>query len=164
MASRILGMGDVAGLVEEIGQKFDREQGQRIARKISKGAGFDLADLRDQLLQMVGMGGIEGLLQKLPLPGGMSADKLAGQVDQKILGRQIAIINSMTLAERRFPKIINGSRRRRIAAGAGVGVPDVNRLLRQHEQMQKLTKRLSKAGLRQALRGLPQGFGQLPDR
>jgi signal recognition particle subunit SRP54 len=164
MASRILGMGDVIGLVEEIGQKVDREQADRLARKVSKGQGFDLGDLRDQLQQMAGMGGLESLLAKLPLPGGMSADKLAGQVDQKSIRRQVAIINSMTPSERRFPKSINGSRRQRIAAGAGVAVPDVNRLLKQHEQMQKMMKRLSKGGLQRAMRNLPPGIGRFPGR
>lgn len=157
MASRILGMGDVVGLVEEISHKVDREQADRLAKKVGKGQGFDLGDLRDQLQQMLGMGGLESLLAKLPLPGGMSADKLAGQVDQKSIRRQIAIINSMTRGERRFPKTINGSRRQRIAAGAGVGVPDVNRLLKQHEQMQKMMKRFSKGGLQKAMRNLPPG-------
>lgn len=160
MASRILGMGDVVGLVEEIGHKVDREQAERLARKVKKGSGFDLADLREQLQQMMNLGGLEGLLAKMPLPGGLSADKVAGQVDAKTLGRQVAIINSMTPSERRFPKTINGSRRQRIAAGAGVGVPDVNRLLKQHEQMQKMMKRFSKGGLQRALRNLP--FGRLP--
>ncbi len=164
MASRILGMGDVVGLVEEIGQKVDRGEADRLARKVAKGSGFDLADLRGQLEQMMGMGGMEGLLSKLPLPGGMSPEKLAGQLDPKSIRRQIAIISSMTSSERRFPKIINGSRRQRIAAGAGVGVPEVNRLLRQHEQMQKVMKRLSKGGLQRALRGLPPGFGQFRGR
>jgi signal recognition particle subunit SRP54 len=162
MASRILGMGDVVGLVEEIGQAVDREQAEKLARKVSKGKSFDLTDLRDQLQQMLGMGGLEGLLAKLPLPGGVSADKLAGQVDPKSLRRQVAIINSMTPAERRFPKTINGSRRQRIAAGAGVGVPEVNRLLKQHEQMQKMMKRFSKGGLQRAMRNLPPGMGRFP--
>jgi signal recognition particle subunit SRP54 len=161
LASRILGMGDVAGLMEELGQTIDREQSEKLARKVGKGQGFDLSDLRNQLEQMVGMGGLESLLTKIPLPGGMSADKLAGQVDRKALRRQVAIINSMTAAERRFPKIINGSRRQRIAAGAGVSVPDVNRLLKQHEQMQKMMKRFSKGGLRRAMRNMPPGMGGL---
>lgn len=161
LASRILGMGDVAGLMEELGQTIDREQSEKLARKVGKGQGFDLSDLRNQLEQMVGMGGLESLLTKIPLPGGMSADKLAGQVDRKALRRQVAIINSMTTAERRFPKIINGSRRQRIAAGAGVSVPDVNRLLKQHEQMQKMMKRFSKGGLRRAMRNMPPGMGGL---
>jgi signal recognition particle subunit SRP54 len=159
MASRILGMGDVVGLVEEIGQKVDREQAERLARKVSKGAGFDLVDLREQLQQLISLGGVESLLAKMPLPGGLSPDKLAGQVDGRALRRQIAIINSMTPSERRFPKTINGSRRQRIAAGAGVGVPEVNRLLKQHDQMQKMMKRFSKGGLQRALRGMKGGRG-----
>jgi signal recognition particle subunit SRP54 len=165
MATRILGMGDVLGLVEDIGQKVDRAQAERLAKKMGKGQGFDLADLRDQLEQMMGMGGLESLLAKLPLPGGMSADKLAGQVDSKAIRRQIAIINSMTVSERRFPKTINGSRRQRIARGAGVGVPEVNRLLKQHEQMQKVMKRFSKGGLQRAMRNMPGGGpGRFPGR
>jgi signal recognition particle subunit SRP54 len=113
---------------------------------------------------MLGMGGLEALLAKLPLPGGLSADKLAGQVDQKSIRRQIGIINSMTPGERRFPKTINGSRRLRIAAGAGVGVPEVNRLLKQHEQMQRMMKRFSKGGLQRAMRNMPQGGGRFPGR
>jgi signal recognition particle subunit SRP54 len=163
MASRILGMGDMVGLVEEIGQSVDREKAERLSRKVSKGQGFDLADLREQLHQMLGMGGLESLLAKLPLPGGMQAEKLAGQVDQRAIRRQIGIIDSMTPQERRFPKNINGSRKLRIAAGSGVAVPEVNRLLKQHEQMQKMMKRLSKGGLGRALRGMapprgPRGF------
>lgn len=164
MASRILGMGDVVGLVEEIGQKVDREQADRLARKVGKGEGFDLADLRDQLQQMLTMGGLEGLLAKLPLPGGVSAEKLAGQADPKAIRRQIGIINSMTLRERRFPKTINGSRRQRIAAGAGVGVPEVNRLLKQYEQMQKMMKRFSKGGLQKAMRNFPAAGPRFPGR
>lgn len=160
MATRILGMGDVLGLVEDIGQKVDKAQAERLARKVGKGQGFDLADLREQLQQMMGMGGLESLLAKLPMPGGMSADKLAGQMDPAALRRQIAIINSMTPSERRFPKSINGSRRQRIARGAGVGVPDVNRLLKQHEQMQKVMKRFSKGGLQKAMRNMPGGAGR----
>jgi signal recognition particle subunit SRP54 len=159
MASRILGMGDVLGLVDEIGQQVNREQAAKLARKVGKGTGFDLADLRDQLQQMVGMGGLESLLGKLPIPGGISAEQAAAQMDPKMLRRQIGIINSMTPSERHFPKTINGSRRQRIAAGAGVGVPEVNRLLRQHEQMQRVMKRFSKGGLQKALRNLPMPGG-----
>jgi signal recognition particle subunit SRP54 len=157
MASRILGMGDVVGLVEEIEQKVDRDEAQRLARKITKGRSFNLDDLRDQLRQMHGMGGLEGLLAKLPLPAGLSPEKFAGQVDQKTIRRQIGIIDAMTPSERRFPKLINGSRRQRIAAGAGVGVPEVNRLLKQHDQMQRVMKRFSKGGLKQMLRGISPG-------
>lgn len=157
MASRILGMGDVIGLVEELGQKVDREQAQRLAQKVGKGRGFDLEDLRSQLHQMLGMGGLESLLAKLPLPTGLSPEKVASQMDQRAIRRQIGIIDSMTPSERRFPKIINGSRKQRIASGAGVAVPDVNRLLKQHEQMQKVMKRFSKGGLKQFLRNPPAG-------
>ncbi len=155
MASQILGMGDVVGLVEEVERKVDREKADRLARKVRKGRGFDLNDLRDQLEQMLNMGGLEGLLGKLPLPGGMNKEQLAQQIDQKAIRRQVAVINSMTPGERRFPKILNGSRKRRIAAGAGVTVPDVNRLVKQHVQMQKMMKKLGKGGMKQALRGLP---------
>ena len=155
MASRILGMGDVLSLVEEVEQKVDRDRAEKLARKVQKGKGFDLDDLRDQLEQMMNMGGLESLLDKLPLPGGMNSAKLAGQIDEKNLRRQVALINSMTGRERRFPKIINGSRTRRIAAGAGVGVPELNRLLKQHTQMQKMMKKMSKGGMKRALRGLP---------
>lgn len=155
MASRILGMGDVLSLVEEVEQKVDRERAERIARKVSKGKGFDLEDLRDQLQQMMQMGGIDSLLGKLPLPGGITREQVASQVDEGAIRRQVAIINSMTPQERRHPRVINGSRKRRIAAGAGAGVPEVNRLLKQHTQMQKVMKRFSKGGMRRALRGLP---------
>jgi signal recognition particle subunit SRP54 len=155
MASRILGMGDVLSLVEEVEQKVDRDKAEKLARKVRKGKGFDLEDLRDQLQQMLGMGGLESLLEKLPLPGGMQASQLAGQVDEKQIRRQIAVINSMTRRERRYPKTIDGSRKRRIAAGAGLGVPDVNRLLKQHTQMQKMMKRMTKGGLKRAMRGMP---------
>jgi len=155
MASRILGMGDVLSLVEEVEQKVDLEQAEKLARKVRKGKGFDLDDLRSQLEQMMGMGGLEGLLDKLPLPGGMSGSQLAQQVDEKGLRRQVALINSMTPQERRFPKTINGSRKRRIAAGAGLAVPDLNRLLKQHTQMQKMMKKMSRGGMKRALRGLP---------
>jgi signal recognition particle subunit SRP54 len=166
LASRILGMGDMIGLVEQIGQSVDREKAERLARKVSKGDGFDLGDLREQLRQMLGMGGLESLLAKLPLPSGLQADKLAGQVDQRSIRRQIGIIDSMTPQERRFPKNINGSRKLRIARGAGVAVPEVNRLLKQHEQMHKMMKRLTRGGrggLGRALQGLapprgPRGF------
>jgi signal recognition particle subunit SRP54 len=158
MASRILGMGDVVGLVQELGQSLDRDHAEKLARKVTRGQGFDLLDLREQLQQMLGMGGLESLLAKLPLPAGLQPDKLASQVDLGAIRRQIGIINSMTPSERRFPKALNGSRKQRIAAGSGVGVPEVNRLLKQHEHMQKMMKRLSRGGLQRAMRaGLP-GF------
>ena len=156
MASRILGMGDVLSFVEEVQQKVDQEKAQKLAKKVSRGKGFDLTDLRDQLDQIAGMGNIGGLLEKLPIPGGMDADKLADQVDSKAIARQIAIINSMTPAERRFPKTIKGSRKRRIALGSGQTIQDVNRLLKQHVQMQKMMSKFGKGGnMKNMLRGLP---------
>jgi signal recognition particle subunit SRP54 len=156
MASRIIGMGDVLGLVEQVQQQVDAEKAARLSAKVAKGKGFDFEDLRDQLEQITNMGGLDSLLDKMPLPAGMSADKLAGQVDPRMLRRQIAIINSMTPKERRSPGLIDGSRRRRIAAGAGLHVQEVNRLLKQHAQMQKVMKQMGKGGgLRRMLRGLP---------
>jgi signal recognition particle subunit SRP54 len=155
MASRIIGMGDVLGLVEQVQQKVDAEKAARLSEKVAKGKGFDFEDLRDQLEQITSLGGLDALLDKMPLPAGMTADKLAGQVDPRMLRRQIAIINSMTPRERRSPGIIDGSRRRRIAAGAGLPVQDVNRLLKQHAQMQKVMKQMKGGGLRRMLRSMP---------
>jgi signal recognition particle subunit SRP54 len=155
MASRILGMGDVLGLVEAVQHKVDQAKAAELARKVSKGKSFDFNDLRDQLEQISGMGGLEGLLDKMPLPAGMTPDKLAGQMDGRLLRRQIAIINSMTPRERRFPALIDGSRRRRIAGGSGQAVQDVNRLLKQQSQMQKMMKKMAGGGLRRMLRNLP---------
>jgi signal recognition particle subunit SRP54 len=157
MASRILGMGDVLSLIEEVEQKVDREKAERLAKKVKKGSSFDLADLREQLGQMLDLGGLDSLLEKLPLPGGMKPGQLAEQVEPRAIGRQIAIINSMTPRERRFPKSINGSRKQRIASGSGLTVQDVNRLLKQHLQMQKMMKRLSKGNIKRMMRGMP-GF------
>ncbi|HEY5789911.1 MAG TPA: signal recognition particle protein [Gammaproteobacteria bacterium] len=158
MASRILGMGDVVGLVEEVQHKVDREQAEKLAQKLKKGKGFTLEDFRDQLQQMQAMGGIESLLDKLPgaaeLPGAMRS-----QVGDIEVRRQIAIVNSMTRQERRYVQVINGSRKRRIAAGAGLQVQDVNRLLKQFTQMQKMMKKASKGGLGKMLRGMQ---GRLP--
>ncbi len=158
MASRILGMGDVLSLVEEIETKVDREAGEKLAKKLKKGRGFDLSDLRDQLQQMIGMGGMGAMLEKLPLPGGINAAALKDKTDEGQLRRQIAIINSMTPGERKFPKIISGSRKRRIAIGSGLQIQDVNRLLKQHVQMEKMMKKMSKGGMKKMLRGLPPGM------
>jgi len=155
MASRILGMGDVLSLVEEVQRTADHDSAARIAEKVATGKQFDMNDLRAQLQQIAGLGGVESLLQKLPLPGGVSAEKLAGQIDSRMLRRQMAVIDSMTPRERRRPAIVDGSRRRRIAAGAGVPVQDVNRLLKQHAQMQKMMKKMGQGGLRRLMRGIP---------
>jgi signal recognition particle subunit SRP54 len=157
MASRILGMGDVLSLVEEIEGKVSRDKADKLATKLKKGKGFDLTDLRDQLEQMMNMGGMAAMLEKLPIPGNVNAAALKDSTDDGRLRRQVAIINSMTPGERRFPKTINGSRKRRIAAGCGQSIQDVNRLLKQHLQMQKMMKKMSRGGMKKMMRGLPGG-------
>ena len=160
MASRILGMGDVLSLVEEIEHKVSKDKTEKLARKLKKGKGFDLSDLRDQLEQMMNMGGIASMLEKLPLPGNVNPAALQDQANEQKIRRQIALINSMTPAERRFPKTINGSRKKRIAAGAGQQIQDVNRLLKQHLQMEKMMKKVSKGGMKKFMRGM--GGGGMP--
>lgn len=157
MASRILGMGDVLTLVEEIEGKVSLEKADKLAKKLKKGSGFDLADLRDQLEQMLNMGGMAAMLEKLPMAGNINPAALKDQANEKQMKRQIAIVNSMTPAERRFPKTINGSRKRRIALGCGLQIQDVNRLLKQHLQMEKMMRKMSKGGLKQMMRGLSGG-------
>ena len=156
MASRILGMGDVLSLVEEIETKVSRDTADKLAKKLKKGKGFDLADLRDQYLQMLNMGGIGAMLEKLPM-GNINPDALRNTANEQQLKRQVAIINSMTAEERRFPKRINGSRKRRIAVGSGQQIQDVNRLLKQHMQMEKMVKKMSRGGMKKMMRGLPGG-------
>jgi signal recognition particle subunit SRP54 len=159
MASRILGMGDVLSLVEEVEQKVDRDKAARLAKKMTRGKGFDMNDFREQLNQMLSMGGLTGLMDKLPGMGQLPANAMA---DDKQVHRMIAIINSMTPQERSFPAVIKGSRRRRIAAGSGTQVQDVNRLLKQHLQMQKMMKKMSKGGMAKMMRGLKGGMPGLP--
>jgi len=151
IASRILGMGDVLSLVEEAEQKVDKEQVEKLARKISKGKGFDMNDFQDQLEQMLNMGGLAGMMDKLPGMGNLPKNAM---MDDGQVHRMKAIINSMTAKERSFPAIIKGSRRRRIASGSGTQVQDVNRLLKQHLQMQKMMKKMSKGGMGKMLRGM----------
>ena len=157
MASRILGMGDVLSLVEEIEGKVNKDKAEKLANKLKKGRGFDLEDLREQLEQMMNMGGMAAMLEKLPMPGSINPAALKDSANEKQFRRQIAIINSMTPTERRFPKTINGSRKKRIARGAGLQIQDVNRLLKQHQQMEKMMKKVSKGGMKKMLRGLPGG-------
>ena len=157
MASRILGMGDVLSLVEEIEDKVSREKTEKLAKKLKKGRGFDLSDLRDQFEQMMNMGGLGAMLDKLPIPGNVNAAALKDGVGEQQMRRQIAIINSMTPAERRFPKTINGSRKKRIAKGCGLQVQDVNRLLKQFTQMEKMMKKMSRGGMKKMMRGMPRG-------
>lgn len=154
VASRILGMGDVVSLVEEVQHKVDQEQAQKFANKLKKGKGFDLEDFRDQLRQLQNMGGIGSLLDKLPGVANLP-ENVKNQVDDREFRRLEAIINSMTAAERQRPDIIKGSRKRRIAAGSGTQVQDVNRLLKQFTQMQKMMKKMKKGGgLAKMMRGL----------
>lgn len=161
MASRILGMGDVLSLVEEIEGKVNRDSADKLAKKLQKGKGFDLADLRDQFEQMLNMGGLSAMLEKLPL-GNINPAALKNTANEQMLRRQVAIINSMTREERRFPKTINGSRKRRIAQGSGQQIQDVNRLLKQHLQMEKMMKKMSRGGMKKMMRGLPGAGGRLP--
>jgi signal recognition particle subunit SRP54 len=157
MASRILGMGDVLSLVEDIEHKVNRDKTEKLARKLKKGRGFDLADLREQFEQMLNMGGLGAMLDKLPIPGNLNPAALKDAAGEQQMRRQIAIINSMTPAERRFPKTINGSRKRRIAQGSGLQVQDVNRLLKQFTQMEKMMKKMSRGGMKKMMRGMPGG-------
>jgi len=161
VASRILGMGDVLTLVEEAERKVDKTKAAKLAKKLHKGKRFDLEDFHDQLEQMMGMGGLGSLMDKLPGVGQLPQN-VREQVNDRDMYRSLAIIRSMTPKERHFPDIIKGSRRRRIAAGSGTQVQDVNRLLKQFMQMQKMMKKMSKGGMKNMMRGLkgrmPQGF------
>lgn len=154
-ASRILGMGDVVGLVEEVQQKLDHAEVERVAAKVKKGRALDLEDFRGQLDQMLNMGGLSALLDRLPgLPAGAAR---MPQIDDRQIRRQIAVIDSMTRRERRRPELIDGSRKRRIAAGAGQSVQDVNRLLKQHKQLVKTMKRMSRGGMQRLLGAVGRG-------
>ena len=163
VVSRILGMGDVLSLVEDVQRKVDKGAAEKLASKLKKGQGFDLEDFRDQLRQMGKMGGMTSMLEKMP---GMANIPAAAkqQVNDKELNKLEAIINSMTKKERKRPDIIKGSRKKRIAAGSGTQIQDVNRLLKQFTQMQKMMKKMSqKGGLAKMMRGLggrfPMGGG-----
>ena len=158
VASRILGMGDVLSLVEEVQQKVDHKKAARLAKKVQKGKSFDFNDLKEQFEQMQNMGGMAGLMDKLPGMPGM-ADKLKDKVNDREMARMVGIINSMTPQERAFPDIIKGSRKRRIAAGCGLQVQDVNRLIKQQMQMKKMMKKMSKGGMAKMLRGMKPGMG-----
>lgn len=168
IASRILGMGDVLSLIEELESKVDKEKAEKLARKVKAGKGFDLEDFREQLIQMKSMGGMTGMMDKLPgmgkLPSGVK-----NQVNDKSTDQMEVIINSMTKKERGKPEIIKGGRKRRIAAGSGTQIQDVNRLLKQFMQMQKMMKKMSgKGGMRKMMSSmqgmLPPGAGAPPGR
>ncbi len=160
VASRILGMGDVLSLVEEAAHKTDQEQAKKLAKKLQKGKGFDLNDLREQLLQMQKLGGVAALIDKVPGMNKLPAEVRERDNDRE-LGRMLAILNSMTPKERRQPDIIKASRKRRIAAGSGTQVQDVNRLLKQHLQMSKMMKQFSKGGMHKMMQAMK---GQMPFR
>ena len=164
IASRILGMGDVLSLIEEVEEKADQEKAQKMARKLKRGRGFDLNDFQEQIRQMLSMGGLSSLLDKMPgmqqVPAG-AAGAVAGQ--ERDLTRFEAIINSMTPGERRFPAVVNGSRKKRIAMGSGTQIQDINRLLKQFNRMQKMAKKLSKkGGIENMMRGLGGNMGNIP--
>jgi signal recognition particle subunit SRP54 len=161
MAGRILGMGDVVALVEQVQKQVNVEEAQKLAKKVAKGKGFDLVDLKAQLEQVQKMGGIGALVDKLP-SAAMKGAALPADGGDKDVRRQIAIINSMTRKERRNPGLLDGSRRRRIAAGAGVQVQDVNKLMKQFMEMQKMMKSMAGGRMKRMLQafkgGVPPGF------
>jgi signal recognition particle subunit SRP54 len=161
VASRILGMGDVVSLVEEVQAKVDKDKAERLVKKLKKGKEFDLADFKEQLDQMANMGGMMSLMDKLPGMGQIP-DHVKDKASDKEMGKLIAMINSMTPQERRFPAVIKGSRKRRIAAGSGTQVQDVNRLLKQFAQMQKMLKKMKGGGMAKMMRSMqgrmPGGF------
>jgi signal recognition particle subunit SRP54 len=148
IASRILGMGDVLSLIEEVEQKVDKEKAERLAKKVQTGKGFDLEDFRDQLQQMSNMGGMASLMDKLPGMGQMAPAMQGANLSNAEKGfKQFeSIINSMTPHERKRPDVISGSRKKRIAMGSGTQIQDVNRLLKQHKQMAKMMKKFSTKG------------------
>jgi len=154
LASRILGMGDMLSLIEEAEQKIDKEKAEKLAVKLKKGKGFDLDDFKEQLQQMKNMGGMSSMLDKLPGMG-QQLGNIKDKVNDKMFVQMEALINSMTSAERRNPDVINGSRKKRISAGAGLQIQDLNRLLKQHKQMQKMMKKMTaKGGMQKMMRGL----------
>jgi signal recognition particle subunit SRP54 len=160
VASRILGMGDVVSLVEKASETIEQEEAEKMAKKMAKGE-FDLDDLRSQLQQMSKMGGMKGVLGMLPGVGKLKQAMNQSNMDDKVFKRQEAIITSMTLKERKQPKMINASRKKRIAAGSGTSVPEVNKLLKMHMQMAKMMKKMSQMGKKGKMPGLP-GMGGMP--
>ena len=161
MAGRILGMGDVVALVEQVQKQVNVEEAQKLANKVARGKGFDLVDLKSQLEQLQKMGGVGALMDKLP-QAAMKGAALPPDKGDKDVRRQIAIINSMTRKERRNPALLDGSRRRRIAAGAGVQVQDVNKLMKQFMEMQKMMRSMGGGRMKRMLQafkgGMPPGF------
>jgi signal recognition particle subunit SRP54 len=162
LASRILGMGDVVSLVETVQRHIDQEAAERVATKVKRGRRLNLEDFRAQLEQLRNMGGIGALLDKIPGMDAAAAGAAQSGMDETQIRRQMGIIDSMTVAERRRPELINGSRKRRIASGAGLAIQDVNRLLKQHRQLAKTMKRVSKGGIEKLLGGLQGASGGPP--
>jgi signal recognition particle subunit SRP54 len=154
MASRILGMGDVLSLIEDVQKNVDREEAEKLAKKVKSGKDFDLEDFKQQVAQMKKMGGLSALADKLPANLAQLAQQGAPGMDEKTIRRIEGIINAMTPQERRKPDILKASRKRRIAAGAGVPVQEVNRLLGQFEQTQKMMKMMAKGGLAKMMRNM----------
>jgi len=164
IASRILDMGDVLSLVEQVEQQVDKDKAQKLAEKVAKGKKFDLNDMRDQLEQMQNMGGIGGLMDKLPGLGQIP-EHLKQQVSQgKEVPRMIAIINSMTKKERRNPGLLNGSRRARIARGSGLTPADVNKLMKQFQQMEKMMSKMAGGGMKGMMRSMKGMMGAMGGR
>ncbi|MDB5887910.1 MAG: ffh [Rhodocyclales bacterium] len=162
MASRILGMGDILSLVEEARNMVDEEKARDFADKLKKGKGFDLNDFKDQMVQMRKMGGLSSLMDKMPAQFAQAASQMQGDGPEKAMRRVEGIINSMTPQERSHPELIKASRKRRIATGAGVQVQEVNRMLNQFEQAQKMMKQFSKGGMGKLMRGMRGMKGMLP--
>ena len=169
IASRILGMGDVLSLIEEVERKVDKDKAQKLAKKVQKGKGFDLQDFKEQLEQMRNMGGMMSMMDKMPGMGNMTA-QIKDKANDKSFVQMESIINSMTPGERTRPDVIKGGRKRRIAAGSGTQIQDVNRLLKQFTQMQKMMKKMSGGGMKKMMHNMkgmmpPGGAGgMLPPR
>lgn len=162
LASRILGMGDILSLVEEVERKVDKKKSEQLAKKIQRGREFNFEDFREQLAQMDNMGGASSLMAKLPGMGGLPAG-LPAQMDDSVTKNTIVIINSMTRQERLFPKLLNSSRKKRIAQGSGRSIQEINRMLKQFMQMQKMMKKFSKPGaMKKLMRGLGAMKGSMP--
>lgn len=161
VASRILGMGDVLSLVEDVERHVDKDKAEKLARKIKKGKGFNLVDFRSQLEQMISMGGLGNLVDKMPGMGELP-DHVKNRVNDKQTVSMIAIINSMTPQERRFPDVIRGSRKKRIALGSGTKIQDINRMLKQFSQMQRMMKKFGKGGMKGMMRKMANLKNQLP--
>jgi signal recognition particle subunit SRP54 len=169
VASRILGMGDIVSLVEKAAEQIDQEEAEKLAAKMAKGS-FDLDDMADQLQKLTKMGGLQGMMGMLPGARNIQSQLANANLDDKVIGRQVAIIRSMTRAEKRNVRLLNGSRKRRIAAGSGTQVQDVNRVLKQYREMNKMMKKVGKLGKKGLARaglpgmppgGLPPGMGPM---